>query len=71
METFNVAKTDVYGSPAISKDKPQHLSADYADTAEVDVRIQLSRAGIRLAYLLNQSLDTKPVDWASCLGAAQ
>jgi hypothetical protein len=67
MEAFNVARSDTYGSPPLSKDELQHLDANYVDTAEVDVRLQLSRAGIRLAYVLNKSLGSEQADWNTCL----
>jgi len=67
MEAFNLAKTDVYGSPPLAKDQTQHLNSSYVDTAEVDVRLQLSRAGIRLAHILNTSLGSEPDDWSACL----
>lgn len=69
METFNVSKTDAYGSPPLSKGQRQHLDSNYVDTAEVDVRLQLSRAGIRLAHVLNRSLGSEPENWGACLGA--
>ena len=71
METFNVARSDSYGSPPLSKDQVQHLDANYVDTAEVDIGLQLSRAGIRLAYVLNESLGSEQTDWNSCLHASQ
>jgi hypothetical protein len=71
METFNVGRSDSYGSPPLSKDQVQHLDANYVDTAEVDIGLQLSRAGIRLAYLLNKSLGSEQADWNSCLHADQ
>jgi hypothetical protein len=71
METFNVAKTDTYGSPPLSKGQRQHLDSNYVDTAEVDVRLQLSRAGIRLAYVLNRSLGSEQADWNTCLHAGR
>jgi hypothetical protein len=37
----------------------------------VDVRLQLSRAGIRLAYMLNTSLGSEPDDWNACLRAGR
>jgi S1/P1 nuclease len=71
METFKVAKADVYGSPPLSKDQTQHLDSNYVDTAEVDVSLQLSRAGIRLAHMLNTSLGSEPDDWSACLRAGR
>jgi hypothetical protein len=71
MEAFKVAKADVYGSPPLSKDQTEHLDSNYVDSAEVDVRLQLSRAGIRLAHMLNTSLGSKPDDWSACLRAGR
>jgi hypothetical protein len=71
METFKVALVDAYGTPPLSKDQTQHLDAGYVDTAEVDVRLQLSRAGIRLAHVLNTSLGSEPDDWDVCLHAGR
>ena len=71
MEAFKVAKADVYGSPPLSKGQAQHLDSNYVDTAEVDVRLQLSRAGIRLAHMLNTSLGSEPDDWSACLRAGR
>ena len=71
MEAYRVAKADVYGSPPLSKDQTQHLDTNYVDTAEVDVRLQLSRAGIRLAHMLSTSLGSEPDDWSACLRAGR
>jgi hypothetical protein len=56
MEAFNIAYDDVYGEPPLSKDMLQHLDAAYAARAEKDVALQLSRAGVRLAAVLNKAL---------------
>ncbi|KWV60462.1 hypothetical protein AS156_29220 [Bradyrhizobium macuxiense] len=66
-EAFDIAVSDVYGSPPLSTDGVQHLDSGYVERVEKDVKLQLSRAGIRLAFLLNQSLDTEQADWNSCL----
>jgi hypothetical protein len=71
MEAFQVAKTDVYGQPPLSSAQVQHLGANYINTAEMDVTIQLSRAGVRLANLLNTALGSKPTDWSSCFGGGR
>jgi hypothetical protein len=63
MEAFEIAKTDAYGDPPLSTDSTQHLSRNYVDQAEVDVRLQLSRAGIRLAHVLNTALGSGDIDW--------
>jgi hypothetical protein len=56
METFAISKKDAYGNPPLSKATPQHLSAAYVAQAEKVVALQLSKAGVRLAYMLNQTL---------------
>jgi hypothetical protein len=56
MEAFMISKNDVYGSPPLSKDMPQHLDAAYVARAEKDVAQQLSKAGVRLASVLNKAL---------------
>lgn len=56
MEAFNIAFEDVYGEPPLSKDALQHRDATYVARAERDVALQLSRAGIRLAAVLNKAL---------------
>jgi hypothetical protein len=55
MEAFNIAFTDVYGDPPLPKDVPQVLDAAYAERAMRDVALQLSRAGVRLAAVLNRA----------------
>jgi hypothetical protein len=59
LETFAIGKADAYGNPPLSKATPQHLSAAYVAQAEKDVALQLSKAGVRLAYVLNQALGSK------------
>jgi hypothetical protein len=66
-EAFNIAASDTYGNPPLSKDTVQHLDASYENTAENDVKLQLSRAGVRLAYILNTSLGSEQTDWDTCL----
>jgi S1/P1 Nuclease len=56
IETFDVAVTDVYGDPPLSKHTLQHLDAAYVARAKKDVARQLSRAGVRLAAVLNKAL---------------
>jgi hypothetical protein len=56
IEAFSVAQADVYGDPPLSKDTLQHLDADYVARAEKDVALQLPRAGVRLAAVLNKAL---------------
>jgi hypothetical protein len=59
------------GNPSLSQDKVQHLNAAYAATAEKDVSLQLGRAGVRLAALLNTQLGTEPTKWENCLKGGQ
>jgi hypothetical protein len=54
MEAFNIAYDDVYGQPPLSG--AVHLDAAYVARAEKDVALQLSRAGVRLAAVLNKAL---------------
>jgi len=56
MEAFNIAFDDVYGEPPLSKGTLQHLDAAYVARAEKDVALQLSKAGVRLAAVLNKTL---------------
>jgi len=56
MEAFAISQKDAYGTPPLSKASPQHLSAAYVAVAEKDVALQLSKAGVRLAYVLNSAL---------------
>ena len=71
MEAFNISRRDAYGSPPLSKDRVQHLDASYAAAAKLDASVQLSRAGIRLASLLNKSLGSGQPDWNECLRTDQ
>lgn len=66
-EAFDVAVSDVYGNPPLSRDGVQHLDSAYVQKVENDVKLQLGRAGIRLAFLLNQALGTEESDWDACL----
>jgi hypothetical protein len=55
MESFAVARKDVYGRlPKPSGTGIYALDADYIDAAVQDVRVQLGRAGVRLAMVLNK-----------------
>jgi hypothetical protein len=56
MEAFAISKKDAYGNPPLSKATMQHLSTAYVAQAEKDVALQLSKAGVRLAYILNKTL---------------
>jgi hypothetical protein len=62
IEAFKVSQKDAYGNPPLSKGgrSPHHLDAAYVAQAEKDVALQLSRAGVRLAYVLNQALGGSP-----------
>jgi hypothetical protein len=55
VESFSIAQADVYGEPPLSG--TVHLDAAYVARAEKDVALQLSRAGVRLAAVLNRALD--------------
>jgi hypothetical protein len=59
MEAFNIAYDDVYGEPPLSKDALQQLDEAYVARAVKDVALQLSRAGVRLAAVLNRALNRK------------
>jgi S1/P1 Nuclease len=57
MESFKVAKTDAYGLlPDPSAGKTYRLTDEYITTATGDVAQQLSKAGVRLAFVLNKAL---------------
>jgi len=57
MESFAVAKAHVYGLLPVA-DSPNHyqLSAAYVSDAATVAREQLSKAGVRLAFVLNRAL---------------
>jgi S1/P1 Nuclease len=55
-EAFAMAQEDVYGDPPLSTGRAQHVDAAYVDQAKTDVALQLSRAGVRLAHVLNEAL---------------
>jgi hypothetical protein len=56
LEAFKIAKDDVYGQlPAPGSDGRYDLSESYLDMAEPIAATQLSRAGVRLAFLLNRA----------------
>jgi hypothetical protein len=61
-EAFNIAFDDAYGEPPLSKDTLQHLDAAYVARAEKDVALQLSKAGVRLAAVLNKALGRQVAD---------
>jgi hypothetical protein len=69
MEAFMLGKEDAYGAPPLSKDALQHINSAYVAKAEEDVKLQLKRAGIRLAFVLNQKVGSEATDWNTCLKA--
>jgi len=57
MESFTVARKDAYGLlPEPSTRGVYVLDDRYVDAAVRDVRVQLSRAGVRLALVLNKAI---------------
>jgi hypothetical protein len=57
MQSYSVARTTAYGLlPAAYDSHHYHLSADYVRSALDAVGLQLQRAGVRLALILNRSL---------------
>jgi hypothetical protein len=57
METFGLARDHAYGPlPAPSGRGIYLLDDRYVRAADSDVRLQLGKAGIRLAVLLNKAL---------------
>ena len=56
-ESFKVAKDDAYGQlPEPLARGSYRLTDEYITTATQDVALQLSKAGARLAFLLNKAL---------------
>jgi hypothetical protein len=56
-ETFGIAKKDAYGQlPTPTASGSFRLDDDYVTMATENVAIQLSKAGVRLAFILNQSI---------------
>jgi hypothetical protein len=56
-ESFQVAKDDAYGQfPEPTRRGSFRLTAEYITTATDDVAQQLSKAGVRLALILNKAL---------------
>ena len=57
MESFKVAKADAYGKlPEPSARGSYRLTDEYITAATDDVAQQLSKAGVRLAFVLNGAL---------------
>jgi hypothetical protein len=60
-EAFKVAHDDAYGQlPEPNSHGGFRLTDDYVTTATNDVSVQLSKAGVRLAMILNQALRKQP-----------
>ena len=58
VETYAVAKQHAYGMlPAASGGSPYQLSQAYVDDATAVTAEQLSKAGVRLAFVLNRALE--------------
>ena len=56
-ESSQIAKDDAYGQlPDPGSRNSYRLSDDYVTMATQDVALQLSKAGVRLAFILNQAL---------------
>lgn len=59
-ETYALAVSTVYGSlPAPNAAGVYELPASYVQAAQTAAATQLTKAGVRLAYLLNQAFDPK------------
>jgi hypothetical protein len=57
MESFSVARQTAFGLLPVAYDNHHyHLSADYVHSAAEAAQLQLERAGVRLAFILNRSL---------------
>jgi S1/P1 Nuclease len=57
MESFALARDHAYGMlPAANADGVYVLSPAYIDTATHDAAVQLSKAGVRLAFVLNHAI---------------
>jgi hypothetical protein len=56
MQSFAIAKSMAYGKLPPAQDGRHTLGTDYADDATAAVRLQLERAGVRLAAVLNAAL---------------
>lgn len=60
METFAVARNHAYGLlPAPGADGVYQLTPAYMEAAMSDAALQLSKAGVRLAFVLNKALGGK------------
>ena len=54
MEGHRLAKTVAYGD--LSTENPAPITAAYEKQADSVIEIQLEKAGVRLAYVLNSAL---------------
>ena len=63
----NIGGSDSYRRLPPSKGDVQHLDANYVDMTHVDIRLQLTRADIRLAPMPNKSLGSEQADCTACL----
>lgn len=71
LEAYNIAKTDIYGKlPAPSSTGSYRLPTSYVNNATYVVAIQLSRAGVRLAKILNDSLTEAGIHTVNSKAAA-
>ncbi|WP_323118184.1 S1/P1 nuclease [Burkholderia alba] len=71
LEAFQVAKSDAYGLlPAPNSKGTYALPASYVSTATSDVSLQLRRAGVRLAKVLNDANLSAPAASASAASLA-
>lgn len=60
-ESFQIARDDAYGQlPEPNAHGSYRLSDDYVSMGTQDVAIQLSKAGVRLAFILNKTLGQSP-----------
>jgi S1/P1 Nuclease len=55
MDAFALARRDAYGLLPLPDHGTYTLPPAYTEQAERDVALQLSRAGVRLAFVLNQA----------------
>jgi hypothetical protein len=61
MEAFALARSDAYGLlPSPGTQGTYSLPPEYTEQAERDVELQLSRAGVRLGFVLNRAFTVSP-----------
>ena len=60
LEAFALARRDAYGLLAPPDQGTYALPPAYTEQAVWDVALQLSRAGVRLAFVLNRALGAPP-----------